>query len=270
MKQDRRRLLGMALGGALMASVPAGAQGRGQRSMDALQAHLRMRCYAGEQSTYWYYSGTVFGQPSGEMTRPMLHVEGISQSQLDVLPGGQYRYSLQEAGYFGDPVTGAISDRVMNPFSGEWYQPSNYLSGQTNIMSPDLSVRPDSEALPPGLEYRGEISPLQTFKDMAWSTEDLFVRLPNENPGELVPAFTVQTSLATFVADRRDLFDAGIEDIDCQFYYQTLATWRPWMNMGTRPGVISWRLVGTKCRRDDLPRELTDRIRSDHPEFFTR
>jgi hypothetical protein len=266
MKPDRRQLLGMALGGALMAAVPGGAQGRSQRSMDALQAHLRMRCYSGGQATYWYYSGTVFGQPAGEMTRPMLHVEGISQSRLEPLPGGQYKYSLQEAGYFADPVTGAISDRLVNPFTGEWYEPQNYLSGQVNILDPDLSVRPDSEALPPDLEYRGEISSLQTFKDMAWSTEDLYVRLPSENPGE--PQFTVQTSLATFVADRRQLFDAGIEDIDCQFYYQTLATWRPWMNMGTRPGVISWRLVGAKCRRDDLPREVAGRIRAEHPEFF--
>lgn len=271
MKLDRRRLIGAAFTGACMTAAPLSAMQAGarpRRDLDALEAHLRIRCYAEQPRTYWYYSGTVFGQPNGQLTQPMLHVEGVSHSEYEQLPAGKYRYRMTEAGYYLDPATRSLREYVLNPFTGERYRPEHYLSSQVNILSPDLTVRPELERLPAGLEYRGEISSLQLFKDTAWSTEDVYLRMPNPKPGEDQPAFRVQTSLASFVADRQALFDPEVADIEGQFYYQTLATWRPWMNMGTAPGVISWRVVGTKCTAADLPEQLSKRIAADHADFF--
>jgi hypothetical protein len=42
--------------------------------------------------------------------------------------------------------------------------------------------------------------------------------------------------------------------VPCQMNYQTLATFRDWMGMGKQPGMMSWRMTGTKCGFDDLPR----------------
>jgi len=268
MKLDRRRLLGVALAGAAAPLAAAHAGEKPRRSLSALEAHVRIRCYAEQPRTYWYYSGTVFGQPDGQLTQPMLHVEGISYSEYEQLPAGKYRYRMTEAGYYLDPDTRSLREYVMNPFTRERYRPEHYLSSQVNILAPDLTVTPELERVPTGLEYRGEISALQLFKDTAWSTEDLYVRMPNPASGEDQPAFRVQTSLASFVADRQELFDPEMADIDGQFYYQTLATWRPWMNMGTQPGVISWRLVGTKCAVTDVPEHLLERVAADHAGFF--
>lgn len=268
----RRDLLGTAAFGAALASYRPGratAQGSAH-SLDSLEAHVRMRCNLDGRRTYWFYTGTVFGNVIGQATRPMLGVEGISFSVLDKLPGGRYRYSLTEAGYYLDVETQSQQDEVRNPFTGNTYRPKHYLSSQTNIFAPDLSVTPELEIRPPGLEYRGVITPLRTFKDAAWSAEDLFVRIPSPQAGDSVdqPAYRVQTSLATLTASVRQLLDTDLDFVDCQLNYQTLGTWRDWMGMGATPGMISWRMVGTKSTESELPPQLVERIAADHDGFF--
>jgi len=268
----RRDLLGSAAFGAtLMGGVPGRLPaGEPVPSLDSLEAHVRMRCNLHGERSYWFYTGTVFGNVIGQLTRPMLGVEGISFSVLEKLPEGRYRYSLTEAGYYLDIETQTLQEEVTNPFTEKPYQPKHYLSSQTNIFAPDLSVTPDLESLPPGLEYRGVITPLRTFKNAAWSAEDVFVRTPDprakNDPGQ--PTHRVQTSLATLTADLRQLQDPDLDFVDCQLNYQTLGTWRDWMDMGATPGLISWRMVGTKCTESDLPGYLVDRIGADHDGFF--
>lgn len=269
MTLDRRSFLRMATAGAALGSVAPGAllASNAKLPMDSLAAHVKMRCDLAGGRTYWFYTGTVFGNRLGDATRPMLGVEGVSYSILEALPNGSYRYSLTEAGYYLDPETGSLQERVVNPFTGEHYRPEHYLSSQVNIMAPDLSVTPDLKELPPGLEYRGEITPVRVFADRAWSAEDLFVRMPLKSE-EGQPDVRVQTSLATLSANRRDLVDPEQTFIDCQLNYQTLRSWYDWMGMGDQPGMISWRMVGTKCREADLPAYLADRIARDHADFF--
>lgn len=235
-----------------------------------LDAHVRMRGNLQGRRTYWYYRGTIFGNRWGGITKPMLRVEGVSFSLIDQLPGGRYRYRLTEAGYYSDFDSGEIRERVRNPFNGEFYEPKHYLSSQSLIFSRDLSVRPDMEALPPGLEYRGVISPVRTFQNTIWSSEDLFVRLskPEAAGGDTALDFKVQTSLATLSADVRHVLDEDRDFVPCQLNYQTLATWREWMNMGTEPGMISWRMTGTKCTEADIPDAIRRRISGDHSGFF--
>lgn len=270
MRLERRDFLRLATAGAALGGAAPGLLlgGEGEPAMDSLAAHVKMRCDLAGGRTYWFYTGTVFGNRLGDATRPMLEVEGVSYSTLEALPDGSYRYRLKEAGYYLDPKTGKLQDQVMNPFTGERYRPEPYLSSQVNIFAPDLSVTPDVEKLPAGMEYRGRITPLRQFGDRAWSAEDLFVRTPLRG-GEGDPDYRVQTSLATLSANRRDLADADRTFIDCQLNYQTLGTWREWMGMGDAPGMISWRMVGTKCREADLPAYLADRIARDHGGFFS-
>ncbi|MEE4184785.1 MAG: DUF1838 family protein [Gammaproteobacteria bacterium] len=272
MSVGRRELLRWAVLGAALTGSGSGAlfARTSETELDSLTAHIRMRCDLSRERTYWFYTGTVFGNVIGQSTQAMLGVEGISYSLLEPLADGRYRYRFTEAGYYLDPTTHTLRERVVNPFTGKSYRPQAYLSGQVNVFAPDLSVTPQLEVTPPGLEYRGSISPLQTFANTAWSSEDLFVRLPNPSAAKdsLQPAYRVQTSLATFTVDRRQLLDTPRGFVDCQMNYQTLGSWKDWMGMGTTPGMISSRLVGTKCTVEQLPEYLVDRIGADHGGFF--
>ena len=280
MRLDRRSLLKYAVASAAGAALATTntrplLAAEQEFPMGDLEAHVRMRGNLQGERTYWYYQGTVFGNLWGQSTEPMLGLEGVSFSIIDALPGGRYQYSLTEAGYYSDHETGLISQRVKNPFTGEYYEPKNYLSPQTIIFEPDLSVTPVIEKRPPGLEYRGVISPVRTFKNSVWSSEDIFVRMPVENPANdpklpdpKEPGFRVQTSLAMLTSDWRELLDPDLEFVPCQLNYQTLGTWRDWMGMGSQPGTISWRMVGTKCTVAELPGYLAERIARDHEGFF--
>lgn len=269
MSINRRQLLQLAAGGSAALAGPLALRAADDEfPMSDLEAHVRMRGNLRGERTYWYYSGTIFGNRWGEVTRPMLRVEGVSFSTIDSLPDGHYRYNLKEAGYYADFESGEIRDRVLNPFTMEYYTPEHYLSPQKIIFAPDLSVTPDVEKLPPGLEYRGVISPLRRFQDQLFSSEDLFVRMPAPAGDGSQPDFRVQTSLAMFSARASHVLDANRDFVPCQFNYQTLATFRDWMGMGADPGMMSWRMVGTKCKEDDLPRAIHERIAGDHAGFF--
>jgi hypothetical protein len=268
---DRRSFLKVAAGSALTAgSSLAVGQESAEFPLSSLEAHVKMRGNLRGERTYWYYKGTVFGNRWGETTQPMLGVEGVSYSVIDHLPGDSYRYNMTEAGYYSEPRSGEIAEQVKNPFTGEYYRPEHYLSPQANIFSPDLSVRPDGKELPPGVEYRGEVSLVRVFQNAVVSSEDIFVRMqvPSaaEDPDRL--EFKVQTSLATFTADRRDMLKPDRDFVPCQLNYQTLATFRDWMGMGKQPGMMSWRMTGTKCGFDDLPSHMVERIARDHEGFF--
>lgn len=273
MNLNRRSLIKFAAaGGAIAATSRSGSLLAAEPAfpLGDLEAHVRMRGNLRGERSYWYYRGSVFGNVWGQSTAPMLSVEGVSFSLITALPGGRYRYSLNEAGYYGDPETGEITEKVMNPFTGKRYKPKNYLSPQTVIFEPDLSVTPVIDRRPPGLDYRGVIAPVSTFQNSVWSSEDLFVRMPLPNPDNDpdLPAFRVQTSLASFTSDRGELLDPDRDFVPCQMNYQTLGTWRPWMGMGQTKGMISMRLTGTKCGVDDLPVPIKERIARDHPAFF--
>jgi hypothetical protein len=98
-------------------------------------------------------------------------------------------------------------------------------------------------------------------------SEELFVSAPSQDPRE--PALKVQTSLATFHSRRSELEDERREFVPCELNYSTLATWRGWMEMGDRPGVISWRLVGSKLRSvAELPQALTGLLRERQPDLL--
>ncbi|MFT7286536.1 MAG: hypothetical protein ACI87W_000642 [Halieaceae bacterium] len=271
MSMDRRSFLKYAAGSTALAGTSLTVGQEDDRfPLGSLEAHVKMRGNLRGERTYWYYKGTVFGNRWGESTLPMLGVEGVSYSLIDTLEGGRYRYNLNEAGYYLDPHSGALSEQVKNPFTGEYYQPKHYVSPQATIFSPDLSVKLDVRKLPPDMEYRGEISPVRVFQNAVVSSEDLFVRLPvpsaTEDPDRL--DFKIQTSLATLTADRRDLLNPSLDFVPCQLNYQTLATFREWMGMGRQMGMMSWRMVGTKCGFKDLPHHMVERISADHEGFF--
>ena len=126
---------------------------------------------------------------------------------------------------------------------------------------------PDIGELPPGIVFEGRVTPFVTHGDSAWVSEELFVSAPSNDPRE--PALKVQTSLATFHSRRSELDNRRRDFLPCELNYSTLATWRGWMQMGDRPGVISWRLVGSKLRRAaDLPERLAGLLHERQPDLL--
>ena len=252
----RRTLLAAGLAMPLLPA--AAASGR-----NALETFLRMRCSPEGQSTYWSYSGHMLARVEGEPLRPLLSIIGASRSHIRRQPDGAIIYSLVEAGYYGAPdaaasPAGAIADSpITNALTGSPITPEHYLSPQTLRFTPDMQVMPDMGPLPPGVEYRGRITPPDIKQGRVWMAEELFVKLPG-NPSKIL------NSLANFETSLKDL-DRRASFVPCSMQYTTLNSFRPWMNMGAAKGEIMMRLNAIKLARwDNVPAALRQRIEADH------
>lgn len=239
-----------------------------------LDAYVRMRNRGDGQKSYTRYSGTFFGKIEGEVAVLLMGIEGMSWGKCELQPDGSYLYSMQEAGYHTDLETRTVIDEYDNPLNGLTVQPRHYRSGQSSTFRPD-SVIPIIERRPPGLEYRGVISPATVIGNSVWCSEDLFVKFPNpkeryEDEREWSGPYRISNSLATHSVALSDLEDLDQPYVQSTMAYTTMNSWRGWMLMGQTPGLISWRLKGRKFESPDHMGEdwLLDRVANDHPELL--
>jgi hypothetical protein len=238
---------------------------------DVFADFMRMRTSPDGRPVLWVYAGVLVVKPEGEVARPLARIEGLSRSVAVAQPDGSYLWTLDEAGYYCDPVTGAVASTLFNPFIGKDVVPKHYRSPQTLRFSRN-GVLPGRE-LPPGIDFHGEITRLAELAGTVALTEDLYVRMGGTAATADRPARPTRfaNSLATFTTLRRNLQRPAGQWVDCQFNYTTLNTFVDWLGLAGRPGVQDMRLVGLKCRLDDraaVPRGLRERIEREHPDLL--
>lgn len=257
---------GAFLGSAILAPEPAAADSTDADALalDTLQTHVRMRAHPDGRPAYWWYSGTFYGQISGQRTVPLLAIEGISINRCTPDGDRAFAYSLREAGWFKDLASGQVLDEWLNPLNGRKATPKHYYSPQSTRFE-NAAVKPVLTTAMPGLDYVGYLGVPQRFGSSVWSSEELLVRTADPATG----AARVQTSLLTLHSNAADLRKPASRFVPATMAYQTLASWRPWMDMRDVPGVISWRLFGRKVATvAELPPSIVARTRKQHPQLF--
>lgn len=220
----------------------------------------------------WAYSGVLVLKPEGQVARPVTRVEGFSFNRAVPRAAGEYLYELDEVGYYCDLATGAVLEEWTNPFTGSRARPAHYRSPLKTLFS-GMHVVPTSQ-LPPGTEFRGEITTLAEVGGLVAMTEDLYVRLPGRPADGAQPARPdrISASLATHTARAEDLARPAADWVDCWLHYGTMNSFAGWLGMDGMPGVQNMRLVGRKLRvtqLEMLPPWLLERARRDHPTFLS-
>jgi hypothetical protein len=272
MTLSRRTILAAGLAAPALASLPARAQpALSQPALSPLETFLRIRCSPPETRTWWWYSGQMLARLTGAPLRPLVSVVGVSHSRITRRPDGSIGYSLLEAGYYGHPdkqgLEAIVDGPMTNSLTGEAMTPEHYLSPQAIIFTPDLAVLPDLPALPPGLEYKGRITPPDIKQGRVWMSEELFIKAPPA-PGAPENGDRVLNSLANFEAALDDVM-SNREFVPATMQYTTLNSFRPWMNMGSSVGAIMMRLNAVKLPAfEQVPAALRARILADHPKFL--
>lgn len=249
---------------------PAGNAGKAGAGFDPFAdpvlTHVRIRGHQDGRRVYFSYHGTFYAQVSGQRTVPMYRVMGASTARMQRQPDGAWLYTMREAGWFCDLASGEPVTEGVNPITGKLVKPRHYNSAQQSRFMPDATVAPVLEKRPPGLEYVGTIGRPEADHDVVWTTEELLVKMAGATPG--APG-RVQTSLATFSANRAELDRSPDAFVGCRLGYQTLGSFLGWMEMGDATGVISWRLAGRKSDKlDEVPAAVRARIEREHPEVF--
>ncbi len=254
---------------AVLAPLPRRAEpGPGP---EGLRRYLRMRLAPGLAPVMWIYSGVLLVKPEGEVARPVTRIEGLSYTWATARPDGSFDWGLEEIGYYCGLDTGRPLEEFVNPFTGARIRAVHYRSPQKLLFTPEGILSP--QPLPPGGEFRGEITTLAEVGDTLAMTEDLYVKVPATPARDGKPArgARVFASLATFSCRRAELERTGDHWIDCDFTYATMNTISGWLGMDGIPGIQSMRLASNKRRERDLaavPAWLRERIASDHPGFL--
>ncbi|NBX41536.1 MAG: hypothetical protein EBR15_09005 [Gammaproteobacteria bacterium] len=141
-------------------------------------------------------------------------------------------------------------DRFANPFTQATVRVAHYRSPQ-KLRFIGNRIEP-AQAMPPGVEFRGEIRRLAAVAGRVAVTEDLYVRMPAVPATETRPARAVRyaNSLATFHGAERDLSRPARVWLPCEFSYTTLNSFASWLEMDGVAGVQDMRITGAKCRVD--------------------
>ena len=264
--------LASGLSSHVMADTSLAPHSANPLAPDAFQRFLRMRTSSDGSPVLWVYSGVLVVKPEGEVAQPVARIEGLSRSQATKQVDDRWLWELDEAGYFCDPVSGDVAQKVFNPFTTTWVQPRHYRSPQKLILSPNR-IDP-GVSLPDGVDFRGEITELARIAGTVAMTEDLYVKMSGAPATEGNPARPPRfaASLATFSTRESQFERPQTEWIDCQFNYTTLNSFVGWLGMSGAAGVQDMRLVGVKIRIDDqasISDRLRERILSEHQDLLT-
>jgi hypothetical protein len=278
---SRREVLA-SLGAAWAATIPVGGGTaraaslpqtlvRGAEADVPADLLVRMRCAPGGAWAMWVYSGTLVVKPASGVARTLMRIEGCSFNRATPRGPGEWDYVLDEVGYYCDLETGRPLDLWTNPLTGREVRAVHYRSPQRFRF--DRSTVTPAMDLPPGIEFRGEITPPATVAGLVVVTEDLYVKLP-ARPATADRAATrerAQASLATHVSRAEDLARPSADWLDAMLSYGTMNAPMSWLGIDD-PGVVqNMRLIGRKVRADALdvlPPWLLERARRDHPTFF--
>jgi hypothetical protein len=174
-------------------------------------------------------------------TTPLFRVLSQIFSRFRRRPDGAWDAVLFEFVYFADLETRALLETWRNPFTGDVVPVPQTTLGPTRLTYlPTLDVtRPPM----PGLDLRFDHHVLvegQSGDDL-WITERLDSVMPSPAPG--VPDFGFHEAFTFHVSSRaradrsRTCAGAGVQKFN-------VLGWRPWMAMGTRPGVTVTRGFG--------------------------
>lgn len=240
MKIARRSMLG-ALGGAavIAATGPAFAARAGARDLalddprQRLRTYMQMRAALDERLVIGYLSGTYYGVVGAQMT-PLWDVVGVTFARYRTRADGGYDGVSGEVSHFFDLESGLATGRFHNPYTGKVI-----IDPRTNLPPARILIRPTLEmgvAKPiPGVTFDHTIHPPEQRGDDVWISE--FSQAAILAPGATKPFR--YSERVTLHARTRELATPGAMRVRCETSFANVVDWRPWMEMGDRPGHLT-------------------------------
>lgn len=246
---DRRGALGAgfaALGAlACVATDTALArQGDGGVPLDIGTAEGRLRTFMmlrgalDERLTMSWVSARYYGVVEDRMD-PLFAVVSAVFSRSRQLSDGRFEAVNAEIAWFADPVTGAALDTYRNPYTGEDVQvPQGGYAPSKVRFGPELELQLEKDI--PGLTMEHEVLPFDLRGDDLWVTER--TRTAMQVPGVAKPFRYSESN--TYHASCAAMEAPGATRVPVSVSFTNVCSWRPWMNMGDRPGHLTATGVG--------------------------
>lgn len=232
----------------------------------ALAAFRKIQCSLvdGDARTYWWH-GRAYSRVPGEKDRLLFRVEGMNIRQCvtveDPELGSGVRLVTREILLYQDPKTGDVLRSWRNPWTGKNVEVIHVANDPVNN-GPFFAKGRDGREFP----FMGTIK-----EGMWWSTSTIPLFYTNPLAGDFqdyVGGAYHATEMFNFMGDVADLVDETKPSADVRVGWVRLAQWLPWMEMGSRPGVMYMHTAGKKLESFDGLSELMKReIADNYPEY---
>lgn len=269
---DRRNVLtGLSVTGSLLATPlaarPTTTKGGGLLDVTSAEGRFRnfimMRGALDEGLITSWVSARYYGVVEDRMD-PLFAVVSAVWSRYRQVADGFEAVNFELA-WFTDPLTGKALETWDNPYTGKTCKvPTGGMPPSKIRFGRDLSFHIAREI--PGLQMEHDVLPFDVRGDDVWVTERSRTALAF--PGAAKPFRYSESN--TFHARRHDLTRAGATRVTSEVSFTNVCSWRPWMEMGDRPGHLTATGIGRQnASPDSLPPAFVAATRERRPEMLT-
>jgi Protein of unknown function (DUF1838) len=207
-------------------------------SADRLRAFMLMRAALDDQLVIGFISGRYYGVVDDEI-KPLYGVVSATFSRYRLRADGGYDGASYEVPFFTDLETGVALDHWRNPYTGqEVAVPFFAFPPAALIITPELEIVVPKK--PPGLSMRNQVISTQIVDQDIWFTEVTTSSMTNPEASRPIR----YSEIVTLHAATAELAIRSIKRVACQTNFTSVVSWRPWLQMGERPGHLMGNGVG--------------------------
>jgi len=274
----RSLLAGAALlnSGLLPCSVAIARELNLQREPDLLRALIKMRGSLDTGLVIGWLRAKRFAVSEGRVM-PLSGVLAATFNKFRQVSDEQFSVTTIEITHYTDFESGALLESLVMPFSGQEVEvPTHRFGPATARFAVDLEEKNDF--YPAEGTTEGEFAPAGTVlmsKSIAPGyvrKGELFIR--HEEHGRVYPAASELPTMfykesTIWSAPLGVVLDEDTRNVAARVSYSAMTSWRPWMEMGERPGHTASNGFGGKAASlADLPEDFLRYTRQRAPDVL--
>ena len=209
------------------------------------------------------WQGKAYSRVPGERDRHLFNLIGVNTRQCadvqDPDKGEGFRSVSREVMLYLDPETGALLDQWENPWTGQTVEVLHVANDPVNMRAPRFATD------------GGEMK-LRRYGDLLVSASEVPLFYDNPLGGD----FQDYVGGTYHAMEIFDTFYPADELLDSKrrlerswIAWIRVAQWLPWMEMGSRPGLMVFNATGSSTfERGSIPEPLRSVLKDRYPSYF--
>jgi hypothetical protein len=235
----------------------------------ALEMMHKMYCGTVEDGKLRFgtWEGRAYSRVQGEKDRHLFNVIGINSRQCttveDPEKGEGFRSVSREVMFYLDPETNEIIDTWENPFTGDTVEVVHVANDPVNMRAPAFAVGRDGKPLKIEFQRSGDVLVNRTEVPLFYTNP-----LAGDYQKYVGGAYHAMEIFDTFF-DADELLNQDSLTMS-RLAWARISQWLPWMEMGSRPGVMIVNATGfSTFELEDLPDTLVEDLKERYPLYLT-
>ena len=232
---------------------------------DRLTALVKLRGSLDGSMVMWWMKGVRFGVVDDVVT-PLFGMLIGSFQTVKPMPGKGYQLNMLEMSYFTDLETGKVLDTFTNPYNGNVCEvPEQRLGPYPVLLSPTGVVLPD---VPPfdKVDLKTRVGPAIVNGDDVWIRDDSTIKVDSDHP---MMGKHTYNELVTYRGKLSDINNPDLPSAPADIMFQSVTSWREWLQAEDVGGHTTGRATGTKITRlEDFPPEYLAAARERHTDII--